>query len=437
MIKKIMSIFLVLVLSLTGLVVQDTNAQDAPFAISDVDIDGNDVNLDGTGYLYVNRGESINILVEVTSDNEFWENVDNNMDVENDKEDNIRVRAEILGYKYDDIEDKSDEFYIEYDSTDFAKLRLTIPEDMDIDDDKYTLRIKAYNREYEVEQSINLKVRAERNLLDIMDVIFTPGLTLEVNQPLFTTVRVENMGYEKEEDIRVEVSIPELGRTGATYIDELAADVKEDDNDDIETSESSDSIYMDLRGVQPGKYNLVVKVEYDRGHEVITQNYELVINGASAGTQDVLVSVTETSKSVEVGQGIVYEIDLANMGTNVRSFTADVAGLEWANYRVDPTPVIVQAGSNQKMFVYVSPNEDVMGERTFTVNVKEGNNVVKQVNFQANIEEARSEWGNVLTGLEIGFVVLLIILVILGIVLAATRMGRKEDNDEPLGETYY
>ena len=431
MIKKLLSVFLVLVLAFTGLVVQDTNAQDAPFEIVDVDIDGNNIDLDDdASYLYVDRGESINILVEVASDDQFW--LDNL--VLDSREDNIMVRAEILGYKYDDIEDRSDMFYIEYQGTDFAKLRLTIPEDMDLNDDKYTLRIKAYNREYEVEQEVSLKIRAERNLLDIMDVMFTPGLNLGSNQPLFATVRVENMGYEKEEDIRVEISIPKLGKSVVTYIDELVA--LEDNEDDEETSESSNAMFIDLRGAQSGTYDLIVKVSYDRGHEVVTENYQLVINGVSAGTEEVLVSAVETSKNVEAGQGVVYKIDIANMGSNSKSFTAEISGLDWGTSRVDPSLTVVQAGVNSEMFVYISPNEGTIGQKVFTVDVKEGNNVIKQISFQANIAESKNEWGSVLTGLEIGFIVLLVILVILGIVLAVTRMGRKDD-DEPLGETYY
>ena len=89
------------------------------------------------------------------------------------------------------------------------------------------------------------------------------------------------------------------------------------------------------------------------------------------------------------------------------------------------------------MFVYVSPSGEALGERAFTVNVKEGNTILEQINFETSIVESKSEWDNVLTGLEIGFIVLLIILVILGIILAATKMGKKEEAEEPLGESYY
>ena len=426
MMKKLLSVLLVLVLSLSGLTF-NAKAQDAaPFMINDLDVDGTDT--DNINSLYVNRGEPLNVRVEVVSDDLNWpENLE--------KVDGLRVKAEILGYEYDDIEAKSDDmFYLEQGVTHVESLRLNIPEDLSLEDDVYKLRIRVYNQVYETSQEFDLKVRASRHTLDIVDVIFTPGLTLDANQPLFTTVRIENMGYEKEDDIKVIIAVPQLGRTGITYIDELAA---LEDKDEEETSESSDSIYLDLRGAQSGTYDLIVKVEYDRGHREITKNYQLVINGVHAEAQDVIVESAETSKSVEEGQGIVYKISIANLGSNPRSFIAEISGLDWGNYRVDPMPAVVQAGGSAEMFIYVSPNENAEGQRAFTVNVKEGNNVVKQINFQANVGDANGEWSNVLTGLKIGFIVLLIILVILGIILAATRMNKKENNEEPLGESYY
>src|SRR3990167_9047021 len=174
-------------------------------------------------------------------------------------------------------------------------MKLSIPKDIDASKD-YELRIKVYNGDYSLEQIYTLRIEAPRHLLKINDVIFTPGLSLNVDQPLFASVRIENLGDKDEEDIKVEVSVPQLGKSGITYIDELVKN--EDDNnnrDDYQTSESSDSIYLDLRGAQPGTYDLIVKVEYDRGHREITKNYQLVINGVHAEAQDVIVDSAETS----------------------------------------------------------------------------------------------------------------------------------------------
>ena len=422
MMKKLLSVFLVLVIALSGISFAGaaTAVPLVPFKIVDVDIDGTDMSDVNT--LYVERGETLNIRVEVQISS-LIKDVDYTVD-------DVRVKADIAGYEYDDIEDTTEMFDMEGGVRYVKNLKLSIPEDIDASED-YKLRVRVYNQDYEIDTSYELRVKSQRHLLNIQDVIFTPGLVLNTNQPLFTTVRVENMGDNKEEDVRVEVSVPELGRSGITYIDELVSV----ENDDEETSASSDTIYMDLRGAKSGIYELFVKVEYNRGHDEVTKSYQLVIDGATVAS-GFIVESAEKSISSESGQGIVYKIDIANMGSDAKSFTTEVSGLNWGNYRVDPTPVVVQAGSNGEMFIYVSPNEDVIGQNTFTVNVKEGSNVVKTINFEANISKEKSEWSNVLTGLEIGFVVLLIILVILGIILAVTRMNKKED-EEPLGESYY
>src|SRR3989344_6695699 len=132
MMKKLLSVFLVLVLSFSMVLMPSVKAQ--PFGIVDIDVDGRDV--DNLDYLYVDRGDTINIVVEVAAmidleDLTFW-------DVAGKRVEGISVEAEILGYRYDDIDDRSERFYLEAYTgdvdplndefgTDFATLRLSIP----------------------------------------------------------------------------------------------------------------------------------------------------------------------------------------------------------------------------------------------------------------------------------------------------------------------
>ena len=72
------------------------------------------------------------------------------------------------------------------------------------------------------------------------------------------TVRVENKGERTEDDVRVEVSIPELGISGADYIDEI------DPNDEEETEE----IFLPVPVcAQSGTYLAEVLVSYDEDSE--------------------------------------------------------------------------------------------------------------------------------------------------------------------------
>ncbi|MBS3150303.1 hypothetical protein J4425_00655 [Candidatus Woesearchaeota archaeon] len=408
------------ILGLLLLVMLAGFASAADFEIVDVDVNGVDMDLNSmeNPVLYVERGETLSIRAEIFANNSV-----------ND----MRLKAEIGGYEYDDIEETSDMFDLDEGVTRVQMLRLELPTDMQ-NNEVYTLRLKAYDRNDDVEAEFDLKVEAGRHLLSIQDVFFTPGLNVQSDQPLFVTVRVENMGDSKEEDVRVSASVPQLGIEQITYIDELASNLEEN-GDDEETSASSDALYLNLNNALPGIYDLIVEVSYNRGHDSITETYQVVVQGGQQ-PEELVISVDQLSKNVEFGQGTVYTISVANLGGNSADLTAQVSGLgSFANSRVDPEVVNVDAGSEAEMYVYVSPKEE--GQKTFTIKVLQNGQAVKTFNVDLSTGKKSSEWGNVLNGLAIGFLVLLIILVILGIILAATRMSKKNNGEEPSGESYY
>ncbi|MCD4666565.1 hypothetical protein K8R47_02030 [archaeon] len=432
--KKLLSIVLITMLALVSFVsAYDNDRQDykEPYSIEEVEVNGLEIT-DGQTLLDVNRGDTVFVRIQLEA----------NSDV-----DDVKVKAWFGGYEYDDIEDVTNAFDITEGRTYLKVLRLELPNDMDADD--YTLHIKAYDQDNSVETRYRLKldITKPRHDLNIQDVIFTPGLTINADQPLFVTVRVENLGAHREEDIKVEVSIPELGISQRTYIDELASEAERDE-DDEETSDSSDTIFVDLRNAPKGTYDLYVRVVYDRGHEVVEELYTLVIDGMTypGVSGNVIAEADGNSKTTAPGQGVVYKISLANLGNTARTFSANVVGADaWATVRADPNFVTVQAGQTNDLFVYVSPNENVaLGTQTFTVKIMEGSDLVEEINLQTEITgKSTGKYSNVLTGLEIGFIVLLIILVILGIIIAITRVSKKPESEsgfeEPGSEsqTYY
>ena len=132
---------------------------------------------------------------------------------------------------------------------------------------------------------------------------------------------------------------------------------------------------------------------------------------------------------------------MANLGNEAKTFQFGTAGLEtWATSRVDPNLVTVQAGSTAEVFVYVSANDGAeLGAKTFSLRVLEDGAVVKEATLTANVVKKVDTLSSVKTGLEVGFIVLLIILVILGLVIAVSKMKGGDDIEEPTpgGETYY
>ena len=260
---------------------------------------------------------------------------------------------------------------------------------------------------------------------------------------LFGTVRAENLGEKTERDIKVVMSIPELGLSTRTFIDELVnqadADLIDEDN---RVSASSDELFLKIpENTKEGTYTLKVQVIYNRGHTTEERTYALNVKGVTpVTTQEAVVSIDSTSQSVEAGKGVVFKLTVTNMGSKAATFTADVAGVSsWGTSRIDPAMVTVLPDQTGEMFVFVSASENAdAGDKSFTLSVKSGDSVVKQIPVTVKVSNASSvdTFGGLRKGLEVGFIVLLIVLVILGLILAARKLGSKEDEEEGK-KTYY
>ena len=397
------------------------------FEITKVEVEG--VEIGPTDLINIERGENLNVRVELRG---------------LDNADDVRIKAWIGGYEYDDIEDETSIFDVKKGVTYVKNLVLEIPDDVKTDvkdDDSTTLRIEAFNADDddELEFPITIKVSAKRHSLNFVDVIFNPGLTVKNTQPLFVTVRLENLGDKKEDDVKVEVSIPELGISQRTYIDELVSVEDSNSNDDDEeTSSSSDTLLLDLSNVKPGTYDAIVKATYNRGHDVISNDYQLTVtsgSGVSGDSQDLIIQAVQSSMNVNAGGSAIYTFSIANLGSTARTLSFEVAGQEaWSTARVEPMSITVLPDSTRDIQVTLNAKSDADdGNRVFIVRVKDGSTVVKELQFDAAVKSGMGNISSLRSGLEIGFIVLLVILVILGIVLAVNKMKGKEEG----GESYY
>ncbi len=423
--KKILA--LVMTLLVATIFAASVNAQS--FQISKVEIDGVEYeDATDTNVVSVERGDTLDIRVE--------------LDANTENADDVKVKAWIGGYEYGDIEDVTSAFDVKSGRTYIKKLVLEIPSDLNLNDDNYELHVEAYNDDNDDEFVFgfeSLGIDAKRHALNFVDVIFNSGLSVDNRQPLFVTARLENLGDRKEKDIKVEVSIPELGISQRTYIDELT-NVEDSEDDDEETSRSSETLLLDLRNVKPGTYALKVKAEYNRGHSSIVKDYQLTVNGQEVGkpnVQEVIVQALSTSSDVDQSGSATYTFSIANLGKEAKTFSFEPVGYEtWATSKLDPLALTVLPDSTRDVKLVLNAKQDAeAGNKVFTVRVKEGNAVVKELQFSANVKQpvVVNNVSSLRSGLEVGFIVLLAILVILGIILAINKMkGKNED-----GESYY
>tara|TARA_Y100000310_G_C20632584_1_gene789426 strand:+ start:252 stop:1553 length:1302 start_codon:yes stop_codon:yes gene_type:complete len=430
-IYKLMSVFLFVLVGLASV-----QAISSDYDISRVEVNDKLVTTSDTNFVVVDRGQTLE--VEVWVDGQVGGSV----------RDDVRVRAWVGGYEFGEIAEKSEVFKIESDGTYKRTLFVEVPNDIDADNngnsESYTLHVEVFDRSNEERNDYTFKIDEKRHDLRIQDVLFRPGISVDAGEILFSTVRVENMGDKKEEDIQVRVSIPELGVLARDYIDEL---VPEDNNiEDEESSDDVDLFFRIPRDTESKDYNVKVELIYNRGHSTLSENFIINVDGTvggSAGT-DTVISVDSVSKDVAQSATVAYKVMIANFGTERAVYSAEVLGAGvWGTSSVEPGFVSVNAGETGELLVRVTPNAGVEGSQSFTVKVKADGETLREVNLSANVNSS-SDLGSVKRGLEIGFAVLAILLVILGLIIAFNKLKGSEDDEEPLGEgeqsagqTYY
>jgi len=402
----------------------------AQYVIEEVELDDDTLSASSTNVVRaLDRGDEFEVKIHLTSDVDFK---------------NVQVEAEMRGYDHDDrVEDITDVFDMKAGVTYVKKLTLKFAERLD--QDRYKLRVQIEDRDSNtVEETYELEIETKRHLLTIKDIVFSPEDTVKAGRALLTTVRVANDGQEDEEGVKIKVSIPALGISASDYIDELEAEGKDDDE------KTSEELYMRIPDCsEPGDYKVRVEVIYDDGDEKITKETIISVREgdfceteAAKEKPKTIITVGVESQDLTQGQGgAVYPLTITNMGTTTKSYTVGVEGVDsFGASRVSPSNfVVLGAGETKAVYVYVSAKEDApVGQNMFAVTVSSGGEVLQQITLKANVlAKTAAGWDKVKRALEVGLVVLVILLVILGLIIGFSKLKGKEETEETESQTYY
>lgn len=372
--------------------------------------------------LQVERGEDLDIKIRVKA----------TADVEN-----VQIEADIYGYKYSHKEENlvsatTKPFDMTAGDVDSINLELQIPLKMD---KKYTLlRIRVGTEDGEsFEQVYQLHVIGvdESDAVVVKDYSFSPSSTINAGRAFTVMVRVQNIGDDDLDDVKVTVAIPELNVRDSEYLDELEADEKE-------TLEEFLLRIPDC--AEPGVYDVEISVEFDE-YESTTETAQItVLSGDTCTTAKTdpgkaIVMVPE-AQEVEAGNEVAYPIVIANQGTSAKTFIITVSGVEsWGTSRLSPSSVvIVPAESTRTVYLYVEADEEAEGEKLFVATISSGEDS-EAIPLTANVVAGDSDNVNLKRGLEVALVVLVIILIIVGLIIGFNKLRRNDDDDGT--QTYY
>lgn len=359
--------------------------------------------LDHFGPVYA--GEKLTLKV-------FWEGIGGDTEA--------RITAELA-----DEEVETDYFTVRVNWTGFEVLYLTL--DADLEPGDYILNIEMEDEEGRKDTfELEIEVSNQRNLVEIYDVNFQQGINVQAGQILFASVGVKNIGHINQEDMYVKMTIPALGLTTRSnrfdLVTEEYADKSNDDDDDYK-------IHKDLLLTIPlnavsGTYDVIIEIVYEDGDSLESETYSLIVSGAQYDGEITIDTLTQTS---EQGKAVAFWVEYLNPNVD---YTIEIEGMDFGSVR------IAEEYNGAYIFISVDENADV-GSHDFRAVVKSGSNVVKT--FNLNIDVVKSKvLIDIKKGLELGFSVLLVILVILGIIVAAKKL--RKDREEPIideDQTYY
>ncbi|MEM4244990.1 MAG: hypothetical protein QXR60_02175, partial [Candidatus Nanoarchaeia archaeon] len=116
----------------------------------------------------------------------------------------------------------------------------------------------------------------------------------------------------------------------------------------------------------------------------------------------------------------------------------------WGSSRVDPAFVKINNDATGEVYVYIKANADAaVGKQMFTVKVKAGDTVIDEKTLTADVtakEAPVTQVGSLRNALIIGFGVLVVLLIIIGLIVLFNRMSREEEPGEipsSEGQAYY
>lgn len=407
-----------------------------PAEIVRVEVNGDEVET-GTGITErLDRGHELEVKVRVEADDDVKD---------------VQVMAVLLGDERFLVSDSSGNFDLDAGERTTLTLRLKVPDVFEAD--SYFLRVLLAGRTgYTKSYNYPVHLDQQRHHLVIEDVFFSSnGGKVKAGRSLLPIVRVNNLGENDEEDVRVEVSIPELGVSAVDFIDEIESDEEE----------SSEELFLTVpSSAKSGVYDMTVSVKYDELTRTTTKKVSVEVVGEPSAAPDnegdepsapkkksgkTIVTIGPESQDLPQGEGgAIYPLTLTNDGSTSKSYTIGVSGVDtFASVEISPSNlVMLGAGETETVYVYVTAKEEAtVGSHPFTVDIRSGDEVLQQIPLTANVVEPTKEgFGGLAKGLEIAVIVVIVILVIVGLIVAFTK-ARKSDDEEEEGQqgsqTYY
>jgi len=390
-----------------------------PITVDKVEVDDVELQPDAVNRFDVLRGDKIEVEVVFTATSDI---------------DDMEIQAFFSGDEHNDVAPAYDATpTFDADSGVTYRKKLSINLHNFFEEDDYKLRLVFSDRNgQELVQRYSIKIDVPRHGMMIRDVIFNPSGHVKAGSALLTVVRVRNMGEREEEDIKVSVSIPQLGVSASDYIDEV------ENNDDEEETEE---LYLRIpKCAKAGVYDVEVEVGFDDGFRKERKTGQIEVladetceDGAVAGVKGkTTISVGSQLENLPQGGTAIFPLTITNSARQSRSYTVSVDAAEWADVKISPTSTMVlEGGKSQTVYVFVTADKKApVGAQILSATVSSSGQQLEDIALTANV--SRSGKGVFRSILEWGLIILVVLLIILGLIIGFSRI--RGDDEEPAAQ---
>ncbi len=397
-----------------------------PLTVDKVEVDDYELQPEAVNMFDVLRGDKIEVEVSFTPSEDISD---------------MQIDAFFSGDEHNDVAPAYDvigTFDADAGVTYRKKLSIDIHEFFEEDDYKLRLIFSDRNGD-ELIQNYNIKIDVPRHGMMIRDVVFNPDGSVKAGSALLGVVRIRNTGEKDEEDVKVTVSIPQLGVSASDYVDEV-----ENDDDEKETEE----LYLRIpRCAKPGVYDVDVEVSYSDGFRKESVKRQVEVLGDETCEDSSATPATKAKTTIALGSQLenlpqggtaVFPITITNSGRTSKSYTVGVEAGEWATVKISPTSTLVlDGGKTQTVYVFVTADKKApVGAQVVTATVSTGSQALESITLTANVEKSGK---SVLRSiLEWGLILLVVVLVILGLIIGFSRLkGGDEEEPQQQPQAYY
>ncbi|MEM2916079.1 MAG: hypothetical protein QXT19_01855 [Candidatus Woesearchaeota archaeon] len=394
-----------------------------PLTVDKVEVDDVELQPNAVNRFDVLRGDKIEVEVVFTPSEDI---------------DDMQIYAFFSGDEHNDVlpaYDVTSTFDADAGVTYRKKLSIDIHEFFEEDDYKLRLIFSDRNGD-ELIQNYNIKIDVPRHGMMIRDIIFNPDSYVKAGSALLGVVRVRNVGEKDEEDVKVTVSIPQLGVSASDYIDEI-------ENGDEE--EETEELYLRIpRCAKPGVYDVNVEVAYNDGFrkERATKQIEVLGDETCEDTAvspkaKTTIALGSQLETLPQGGTAVFPITITNSARTSKSYTVGVEAGEWATVKISPTSTFVlDGGKTQTVYVFVTAAKNApVGAQVVTATVSTGSQALESITLTANVEKSgKSALRSVL---EWSLILLVVVLVILGLIIGFSRLKGGDEGEQQQPQAYY